>query len=357
MSILLEALRQSEKDRHRDAIPTIHSGEPHGPDSDSLRIGPLALLLIAALFACGWFTWLQYQKPSGNDPLVVSLSADQAQVLDSKIAKTGTRDGTSDTSLPEVANAASNQPRTPVESFQQIVNNDSGSKPVDGGESGSKPSENTSPESQTFKILNKKSVVDKPDRKGRTSQKPTAIPTTDAKPSVPAGKDINAGPGAPVSYLELPESIRVRVPEITFSKLIYSSDPADRFVLIDGQRRKEGEWFSPGVNIPGVKLKEIRRNNIILEHNLHQFFAEKEVFPMSYWELPDAVRASIPEIKFSVLVYTPMPADRFILIDGERRVEGEWFEPGPGLPGVKLKEIRRDGIILEQNLYLFFVER
>ena len=78
----------------------------------------------------------------------------------------------------------------------------------------------------------------------------------------------------------------------------------------------------------------------------------EEPAPISYWELPDAVRADLQEIKFSVLVYANKPADRFVLINGERLVEGD--SPQPGL---KVKEIRRDGVIFSYRLYQFLVER
>ncbi|MCK5307443.1 MAG: general secretion pathway protein GspB, partial [Zetaproteobacteria bacterium] len=60
----------------------------------------------------------------------------------------------------------------------------------------------------------------------------------------------------------------------------------------------------------------------------------------------------VPEIKFSVLVYAKNPADRFVLINGQRLVEGD--SPQPGLI---VKEIRRDGVIFSYRLYQFLVEK
>ena len=77
-----------------------------------------------------------------------------------------------------------------------------------------------------------------------------------------------------------------------------------------------------------------------------------EPAPISYWELPDAVRADIPEIKFSVLVYALKPADRFVLINGQRLGEGDTAQPG-----LVLKEIRRDGVVFSYRLYQFLVEK
>jgi general secretion pathway protein B len=77
-----------------------------------------------------------------------------------------------------------------------------------------------------------------------------------------------------------------------------------------------------------------------------------EPAPIGYWELPDAVRADIPEIKFSVLVYAANSADRFVLINGQRLEEGDTVQPG-----LEVREIRRDGVIFSYRLYRFLVER
>jgi general secretion pathway protein B len=74
--------------------------------------------------------------------------------------------------------------------------------------------------------------------------------------------------------------------------------------------------------------------------------------PISYWELPDTVRADVPEIKFSVLVYATDPADRFVLINGQRHSEGESTQPG-----LVIEEIRLDGVVFSYRLYQFLIER
>lgn len=78
----------------------------------------------------------------------------------------------------------------------------------------------------------------------------------------------------------------------------------------------------------------------------------EEPLPIGYWELPDSVRANVPEIKFSVLVYATRPSDRFVLINGERLTEGD--NAGPNLV---VKQIRREGVIFSYGLYQFLVEK
>ena len=77
-----------------------------------------------------------------------------------------------------------------------------------------------------------------------------------------------------------------------------------------------------------------------------------EPTPITYWELPDSIRANVPEIKFSVLVYAKQEEDRFVLINGQRLAEGDAVQPG-----LLVHEIRRDGVIFSYRLYQFLVER
>ena len=62
----------------------------------------------------------------------------------------------------------------------------------------------------------------------------------------------------------------------------------------------------------------------------------------SLFELPYAKRKDIPPIELTMHVYSADPAGRFVVIKGERRVEGD--DLGDGLV---LKQIRADGIVLD----------
>ncbi|MGD9020454.1 MAG: general secretion pathway protein GspB [Lysobacterales bacterium] len=74
--------------------------------------------------------------------------------------------------------------------------------------------------------------------------------------------------------------------------------------------------------------------------------------PIGYWELPDAVRANVPEIRFSVLVYDEDPDGRFVLVNGQRLGEGDELQQG-----LAVEQIRRDGVVFSYRLYHFFVGR
>ena len=73
--------------------------------------------------------------------------------------------------------------------------------------------------------------------------------------------------------------------------------------------------------------------------------------PQLLWALPYAQRRGIPEIKLSMHVYAAEPAQRFVIINGNRQVEGDAFE------GLKLIEIRNDGVVLEREGLRFVYPR
>ncbi len=71
-----------------------------------------------------------------------------------------------------------------------------------------------------------------------------------------------------------------------------------------------------------------------------------------YYELPFNVRKDLPTLTVSMHVYAAVPEQRFVVIDGERKVEGEAIKEG-----LTLREIRSDGIVLEFRGQKFFYPR
>ncbi len=73
--------------------------------------------------------------------------------------------------------------------------------------------------------------------------------------------------------------------------------------------------------------------------------------PISFWQVPQALRDGLPELRITVLVYAEAPEDRFVLINGQRIVEKEEL-----ISGVVLDEIRRDGAVFLYRNYRFLVK-
>ncbi|GMV28039.1 MAG: hypothetical protein AMXMBFR59_01640 [Rhodanobacteraceae bacterium] len=71
-----------------------------------------------------------------------------------------------------------------------------------------------------------------------------------------------------------------------------------------------------------------------------------------YWQLPYNVRKELPELKMSMHVYSATPAQRFVVLNGNRQVEGD--ELGGD---VHVSEIRSDGVVLTYHGQRFIVPR
>ena len=65
---------------------------------------------------------------------------------------------------------------------------------------------------------------------------------------------------------QLPDAIRAEVPPITIGGYIYSSNPADRLVLIDRIVRHEGDEAAPG-----VRIERLLPRAAILSYKGHRF--------------------------------------------------------------------------------------
>lgn len=69
------------------------------------------------------------------------------------------------------------------------------------------------------------------------------------------------------------------------------------------------------------------------------------------WELPLAIRRELPELHLSIHVFSAEPAERFVLINGERRREGESLGDG-----ARLSEISRSGAVVDFRDYRFLLK-
>ena len=228
-------------------MPDIHADDQAGPDTESLQTGPLALLLVAALFVSGWFVWHQYQLPAGSYQPPVTLAADKDRAVTTPVADDG--EISQATSAGTVNDKPAGQQRTPVESYQQVVKNISQAK------AGKPKPGKSAPSGANRPASGKQAAPRKAD-----SNKSAAAARKKQRPHEPA----------PIGYWELPDAIRADVPEIKFSVLVYANNPADRFVLINGQRLGEGDSSQPGLIV-----KEIRRDGVVFSYRLYQFLVER----------------------------------------------------------------------------------
>lgn len=249
MSILLEALRKSEKSQQPVAPPTIHADEPGSLAAEPMRALPVALLIVAALLITAWLAWRQYQPVSDvyQPPVTLPVSktpaksvtvpqggktAQKAEEIQTPVPKQTSDNSTS--VVKKAADGTSAGKRTPVESYTpaDTVRNEADAKVT---------------------------------RKGKAVKK---RPDAGAKP--PAPEEYQSPEPDPISYWELPDAVREQIPEIKFSVLVFADKPADRFVLMNGQRLGEGDSYQEG-----LVVKEIRRDGVVFSYRLYQFLVRR----------------------------------------------------------------------------------
>ena len=77
-----------------------------------------------------------------------------------------------------------------------------------------------------------------------------------------------AGADEPRSYWQLPQSYRSEMPEFKISVLVYAEAAADRFLLMNGERLREGD------EVDGVMLEEIRRDGAVFSYRQTRFLVK-----------------------------------------------------------------------------------
>lgn len=79
---------------------------------------------------------------------------------------------------------------------------------------------------------------------------------------------------------------------------------------------------------------------------------EREEAIPRFRALPSGVQSQIPPHRISVHVYVAEPARRFVILDSQRMVEGDRNDSG-----LRLEQIRPDGVVLGYGRHRFFEER
>jgi len=284
MSILLQALRKSEEQRQLGQAPSIHSPSADGPASTAP--GPAwipAVLVAVSALAMAWFGWEQYRAPdtltnAASQPALAEAAAPTGQeALEpegmpaneaASHAPAADSEGDS-TRVRKPGLIAAPSGRTPVESFQaedaaQTPGAAAAAPP--GRPRGSRANQavreyTAAPGGSPPAAVSGSSSPDTPGTNDMA-----AVPTADA-----SGERVAAAPHQPepITYWELPQSVRDSMPEMRITVLVYAEQPENRFLLIGGQRLLEGEEFESG-----MLLQEIRRGGAVFVYRNYRFLVK-----------------------------------------------------------------------------------
>jgi len=271
MSILLEALKKSEEQRQLGETPTIHTQVESQPvDRDSLHHWiPLSLMALS-IIVISWLGWQQFRKPEpaspASSPATLSDSPESA-AGQSTVAESSTGPDAADVARPP----ASQDPRTPVESFQAATA---------GVQAESDPPAQLQPQpasddqvARLSQTLNENAsedsgAVEKPPHEPVVAETPTAAVSPPPEPQ-PRPFRVEPRQPEPISYWELPQGVRDTFSEIRITVLVYSETAGERFVLINGQRLVEKDELQGG-----IVLDEIRRGGAVFLYRKYRFLVK-----------------------------------------------------------------------------------
>lgn len=269
MSILLDALKKSERERQLGQTPTLKTGVDE-PEQTATRLNrwlPLAMGLASAA-AIAWFGWQQFQEPAVDDVSVAAVEIRE---------EAGGPENGGEPEATVTPDEAGEQPRTMTELYG-IQRNRAGARPA--SPPGSRP---TGPARLSRSVSNFKSG-DRP--KPVLAESTPADPVPDeqagleeAVPEEPAPQLADTGAekrkhvephvAEPISYWELPQGVRDNLPEIKITVLVYAERPEDRFLLTNGQRVVEKDEMEGG-----LVLEEIRKEGAVFLYRNYRFLVK-----------------------------------------------------------------------------------
>jgi general secretion pathway protein B len=258
MSFLLDALRKSEQAGRHRAAPTIHSTDSLGyPARDAKDEWlPMLLLVLPAFILMCWFGLRQFD--AGPGAMGERRTAQQSAVpAGSPVETSRPAAAGQDAAKPPAAQpapfdqtgsavSAKPAPRTPVEQLAAETASDA-----------------VLPDTPAAEPPSAQAVAQPPARVAtqappETAREPAAVKPSPAQAASPSQNHIN--------YWELPGNVREQLPAFRISVLVYAEQPQDRFILVNGTRRYEGDELQSG-----LVLQEIRRDGAIFSFRRYRF--------------------------------------------------------------------------------------
>lgn len=277
MSYILDALRRADSERERGRIPGIHA-LPMPPALDEATAAPRAARWVWALGATGTLlagvlAWVlaSPETPTRQPPQALSpatpapirpLLADPAAVP--AVPPTVlARDDASARPASTTAAATATPGTTLTRDTGASATLATPGAPPTSAASGAPPTSATSATSATPVAVGASPITREAAAPAQTARTAAAGPAAAPGP----GPSLAVGPEPRIQALhELPEEVRRAIPPLVVNGSVYSKNPADRFLIVNGQIVRESEPVAPD-----VMLEKIGPRAAVLNSHGHRF--------------------------------------------------------------------------------------
>lgn len=258
MSILLDALRKSERQERLGHVPSIHQPGDGADAPESTPRGRLWWLALPLFAVLAWLSWQQLSPPA--EPVTDESVPQAAERTPDAIV---TRETTA--SAEPATERVDPPPR--VQSPLELLPDGPAVTRADSTASTQATTAATQDgPNASLDAAPGPGVSVQPLEPGRESAPNTAQDSTQAAADTPWRP---ARPG-PMSYWQLPENTRNALGELKLSVLVYDEDPERRFVLLNGDRAREGDQPQPG-----LEIEEIQRDGVVFQYQLYRFVLKR----------------------------------------------------------------------------------
>jgi general secretion pathway protein B len=264
MSILLDALKRSESQRELGTVPTLQTSIDSSADAARQVPGWMpALMSLAAAGLIGWMVVVQFrvsehQVETKLTTVAGTTSANQAASQTDETA-TVRSDAASKSILPQLPDSAATDAQEEERRLGREVRDytsqePAASSPLQAAEAVADPKRENAlrdPELASVELVR--------EQPGLAAAAPTDRANT-VQTQQPYEPEI-------INYWQVPEKMRDGLPDLRISVLVYAELPENRFVLMNGERLREGQELPNG-----LLLEEIRRDRAIFNYKNYRFY-------------------------------------------------------------------------------------
>ncbi|KFL36511.1 general secretion pathway protein GspB [Arenimonas donghaensis] len=240
MSLILEALKKSEAERQRGKAPGLFVEQavlaPRRPRGTPAWVFALGALLVVFAAAAVWWGWSRGASMAEADGAPVSSTTPSVPPANEEVA-----------TVP-ASMAMEAPPPASVGRGESIRASDARPLPV-----------TTPPPASPAPTSAPRPVVAPTPVPARPAARPSAPPEPVAPP---AETESAAYADALPRLADLPAAERNALPPLNITMHVFTEEPAQRFVILDG--RRHGEGATPTA---GLVIREIRRDGLVISFN------------------------------------------------------------------------------------------